>query len=316
MPSATQPDVSWVEVALTLDDPDLVEPVTEVLARFTPRPVALEYATPQVDARNRVVALGPVTVRAYIPAKRSDWEAVRGRVEEALRRLRPGRRPLPPARFRLLHEHDWAETWKRAYRPIPIGKRLVVVPAWLANPHPERTAIYIEPGMAFGTGLHPSTRLALAEVEVLAPGAPRVVDIGCGSGILSLAALKLGAERAVGVDVDPVAVAVARRNAALNDLAERFTALTGSLDTLRSSEAPFGTGDLVLANILAPVLVDLLRAGLAQVVEPGGALVLSGILDHQADEMAQAARAAGLREARRAIEGEWIALTFRREMKP
>ncbi len=302
----------WVEVALTLDDPELVDPVTEVLARFTPQPVALEYATPQVDARNHIVDLGPVTVRAYIPARREAWEAVRRRIEEALWHLGQVR-PLPAARFRLLEEQDWAEAWKRAYSPIPIGQRLVIVPAWLTNPHPERTAIFIEPGMAFGTGMHPSTRLVLAEVERLAPAATRVVDVGCGSGILSLAALKLGAGRAVGVDVDPVAVAVARRNAALNGLADRFTALAGSLDALRSPAAPFRTGDLVLANILAPVLVDLLRAGLAQVVEPGGALVLSGILAHQADEVAQAARGAGLTEARRNAEGEWVALTFRRE---
>ncbi len=302
----------WVEVALTLDDPELVDPVTEVLARFTPQPVALEYASPQVDARNHIVDLGPVTVRAYIPTTRRAWEALRRRVEEALWHLSQVH-PLPPAQYRLLEEQDWAEAWKRAYKPIPVGQRLVIVPAWLDNPLPQRVAVYLEPGMAFGTGMHPTTRLVLAEVERLASGIPRVVDVGCGSGILSLAALKLGAGRAVGVDVDPVAVAVARQNAARNGLADRFTALVGSLDALRSPAAPFRTGGLVLANILAPVLVDLLRAGLAQVVEPGGALVLSGILDHQADEVAQAARAAGLREARRTHEDEWVALTFRRE---
>ncbi len=305
-------DTAWVEVALTLDDPELVDALTEVLARFTPHPVALEYATPRVDERNHIVDLGPVTVRAYIPAQRRGWEAVRRRIEEALWHLSQVH-PLPPARFRLLEARDWAEAWKRAYKPIPVGQRLVIVPAWLPNPHPERVALYIEPGMAFGTGMHPTTRLVLAEVERLAPGVARVVDVGCGSGILSLAALKLGAERAVAVDVDPVAVELARQNAARNGLAERFTALVGSLEALRSPAAPFGTGALVLANILAPVLVDLLRAGLAQVVEPRGHVVLSGILEHQADDVAQAARAAGLREVHRGQEGEWVALTLRRE---
>ena len=312
--SSKPPDAAWLEVSLTLDDPEVVDAVAEVLARFTPQPLAWEYATPQVDARNHITDLGAVTLRAYIPVKPEHIEAVQRRVAEALWHLSQIR-PLPAPRFRLLRDEDWAEAWKRAYRPIPVGQRLAIVPAWMTNPWPDREAIFLEPGMAFGTGMHPTTRLVLAEVERLAPGAPRVVDVGCGSGILSLAALRLGAARAVGVDTDPVAVEVARQNAARNGLARRFTARVGSIEVLlRGDTVPFGQGELVLANILAPILVDLLGAGLAQVVAPGGHGVLSGILAPQADEVAAAARAAGLHVVRRSHEGDWVALTVQREV--
>ncbi len=305
----------WVEVSLTVDDPELVDPLTEVLARFTPQPVAFEYASPRVDARNHIVDLGPVTLRAYIPVPGGQWETVRRRVEEALWHLSQIR-PLPPARFRLLREEDWAQAWKKAYKPLPVGRRLIIVPAWLENPDPARVPLFIEPGMAFGTGMHPTTRLVLHEVERLAPGQARVLDVGCGSGILSLAALKLGAARALGLDVDPVAVEVARANAARNGLADRFSARVGSLAALQPGQVPFTTAGLVLANILAPVLVELLRSGLAAAVEPGGHVVLSGILADQAAEVADAARRAGLRVVRQAREGDWVAFTAQRPPSP
>ncbi len=311
MPPQPQP-ARWVEVSLTVDDPELVDPLTETLARFTPQPVALEYASPRVDAGNHIVDLGPATVRAYIPiAGEGDWEGVRRRVEEALWHL--GQiHPLPPARFRVLREEDWAQAWKKAYKPLPVGRRLVIVPAWLENPHPDRVPVFIEPGMAFGTGMHPTTRLVLLEVERLAPGQARVLDVGCGSGILSLAALRLGAAQALGLDVDPVAVEVARANAARNGLADRFSARVGSLEALQPGQVPFTTAGLVLANILAPVLVELLRSGLAAAVEPGGHVVLSGILADQAAGVAEAARQAGLRVVRQQREGDWVALTAQR----
>ncbi len=308
MSLADLPTTAWLEVTLTLDDAALAEAVAEVLARFTPRPVAWEYTSPRTDARNHIVDLGPVTLRAYLPLAEGHAEALRQRLEAALRAW-PN---LPPPRFRSLQPEDWATAWKRAYRPQAVGQRLAIVPAWLPNPWPERLAIFIEPGMAFGTGMHATTRLVLAEVELLAPHVQRVVDVGCGSGILSLAALRLGAGHAVGVDTDPLAVEAAQANAARNALQARFTVRQGSLEALQAPDLPFATGQLVLANILAPVLVDLLHAGLGQVVEPKGHLVLSGILADQAAAVEEAARTAGLRPIRQRREEEWVALTFRR----
>ncbi|NPA06247.1 MAG: 50S ribosomal protein L11 methyltransferase [Chloroflexi bacterium] len=300
----------WLEVALTLDDDEVTEAVSEVLARFTPQPLAYEYTQLRADARERLVDLGPVTVRAYIPlASPTQAEDVQRRVAEALAYLR-AIRPFPEARFRVLEPEDWAEAWKRAYQPIPIGERLVIVPAWLENPYPDRVAVILEPGMAFGTGMHPSTRLALRAAERYAALAPRVLDIGTGSGILAIAALKMGASRAVGVDVDELAIRVAQENARRNQVADRLTLLVGSLDALE--RAPFQQGDLVFANILAPVLLDLFDQGLASHVAPGGYLALSGILIEQGDQVAQAARAAGLEEVHRWQEGEWLGLVYRK----
>ncbi len=300
----------WLEVALTLDDDEVTEAVSEVLARFTPQPLAYEYTQLRADAREQLVDLGPVTVRAYIPlASPAHAEDVQRRVAEALAYLR-AIRPFPEARFRVLEPEDWAEAWKRAYKPIPIGERLAIVPAWLENPYPDRVAVTLEPGMAFGTGMHPSTRLALRAAERYAAHASRVLDIGTGSGILAIAALKLGASRAVGVDIDELAIRVARENARRNGVADRLTLLVGSLDAL--AQAPFQQGELVFANILAPVLLELLDQGLAEHVAPGGYLALSGMLAEQGEPVAQAARAAGLTEVHRWQEGEWLGLVYRR----
>ncbi|NPA27307.1 MAG: 50S ribosomal protein L11 methyltransferase [Chloroflexi bacterium] len=303
----------WLEVALQLDDDEVVEAVSEVLARFTPRPLAYEYTHLRADERNHLVDLGPVTVRAYIPlGSEDDAPALQRRIQEALHYLR-AIRPFPHETYRILEPEDWAEAWKQAYHPIPIGERLVVVPAWLENPYPDRVAVVLEPGMAFGTGMHPSTRLALRAAERYAAQSPRVLDIGTGSGILAIAALKLGAERAVGVDIEPLAIEVARENARRNQVADRLTLLPGSLDVLEN--APFSEGHLVFANILAPILEDLFAQGLAEHVLPQGILVLSGILAEQAPRVARAAREAGLEEVHRWQEGEWVALVYRRPSK-
>lgn len=298
---------AWLEVTLEVDG-EAAEAVAEVLNRFAPGQVVIESTAIAEDPQGEGYPVGPLRVRAYLPWD-ENVEEQRRRIEEALYFL-SRLRPLPEPTFRRLETKDWAEAWKAYYRPVPIGRRLIIVPAWMDNPFPERVALLLDPGMAFGTGMHPTTQMCLAEVERLVqPGMP-VLDIGCGSGILAIAALKLGAALAVGVDTDPEAVQVAQENARRNGVADRFVVAQGSVAEVRAGVGPFRQAPLVLANILAGVLVTLLREeGLGTLVAPGGHLVLSGILAPQAEEVLAAAEAVGLRLSHRRQIEDWVTLT-------
>ncbi len=310
MKTSSPPPSQWLEVSLEVNG-EMAEAVAEVLARFAPNRVVLESTAIQDQPDGEGVPTGPVRVAAYLPVD-EHLESTRQRLEEALWHLN-FIRPLPQPAYRFLQENDWAEAWKFAYRPIPVGERLMIVPAWLENPDPQRIPLLLDPGMAFGTGTHPTTQMCLAEVERLTQPGITVLDVGCGSGILSIAALKLGAAEAIGVDTDPQAVQVARENAARNGVAAGIQAAEGSVEALRTPPLGPRQAPVVLANILAPVLVKLLdEAGLADLVAPGGHLVLSGILESQADEVLAAAQRAGLRPAHRRQVEDWVTLTVAR----
>jgi ribosomal protein L11 methyltransferase len=301
-----KPKPSWLEVSLIVEA-ELVEPVSEVLARFAPDGVVVESTAVSAamdDSEGR--AVGPLRVAAYLPVDET-LEDKRRRLEESLWYL--GRiRPLPAASFQVIEQADWSESWKQHYHPIRIGERLVIVPAWLENPHPERIPIRIDPGMAFGTGTHPTTQLCLEFVEEYLTSGQSVIDLGCGTAILAIAALKLGAEQALGVDIDPQAVQAAQENAADNGVIERLELEVGSLREVLDGRFGLRQADLVLANILAPVLARLLGEGLGELLSPGGVLVLSGILAEQAGEVQAAMEASGLRLIEVRQMGDWVAL--------
>ena len=166
------------------------------------------------------------------------------------------------------------EAWKQHYRPIPIGRRLMILPAWLEAKDPERIAVKIDPGMAFGTGTHPSTQLCLEFLDDLLDAASRApatfIDIGCGSGILAIAALKLGVKSALGVDIDGDAIVNARENARVNGLGSELILGAGSVGEILDGTFAFRSAPLVAANILAPVIVRLLQDGLVDVLSTGG----------------------------------------------
>jgi ribosomal protein L11 methyltransferase len=184
---------------------------------------------------------------------------------------------LPPPPYQLSHvdDDDWVRRSQSQFQPVRISPRLWVVPTWHSPPDPDAINLVLDPGMAFGTGGHPSTRLCLLWLEKNVKSGESVVDYGCGSGILAIAAMKLGAGRAVGVDIDPEAVTVAHRNAQRNGVSVRF---------LDARSAPDLSGDLVVANILANPL-KMLAPALARICAPGGRLALSGILSQQAQEI-------------------------------
>jgi ribosomal protein L11 methyltransferase len=305
--------VSWLEVALVVDG-ELAEAVAEVLARFAPNGVVIESTAVTAEADDsQGHAIGPLRVSAYL-AIDERLEETRQKLEESLWYL--GRiQPLPAASFRTVEETNWAEAWKVHYRPISIGKNLVIVPAWLENPDQSRVAIRIDPGMAFGTGTHPTTQLCLELIEYFyrsktSTGA--VIDIGCGSGILTIAALKLGAQYGLGVDIDPEAVAASRENAVLNGVEGRLELSLGSLSDVRSGDHSIAQAPLVLANILAPVLVSLLDEGLGELTSPDGWLVLSGILAEQSTSVEAALQKNGLELVEKRQIGDWVALAATR----
>lgn len=313
----------WLEISLTVDG-ELAEAVAEVLSRFAPGGVVIESTALTAEADDSEGhPVGPLRVAAYLPVE-AGLDDTRRKLEESLWYL--GRiQPLPAPQFRSVQEADWAEAWKEHYQPITIGRRLIIVPAWLENPDPGRLPIRMDPGMAFGTGTHPTTQLCLELVDelydevrttedeenLLSPVVLRpstVIDIGCGSGILSVAALLLGAERALGVDIDPLAVEVATENAALNRVSDRFETGLGSVSEVLAGRFSLRQSPLVLANILAPVIIRLLDDGLGDLLSPGGSLVLSGIIQEQAGDVEAAFQKHGLHRVDRRQSGDWVAL--------
>jgi ribosomal protein L11 methyltransferase len=299
----------WLELAVQAD-PEAVEAVSEILGRAAPGGTSVEPAFELVDEGlgARIDPSRPATVRAYIPARdRAAADRAADDVATALGHLQAfGLRPIGELRTRIVDEADWADAWKAHFPVLRVGRRLVIRPTWRRHrAAPDDVVLALDPGMAFGTGLHPTTRLCLAGLEALADrGAlenKRVLDVGCGSGILATAAIRLGASDALGVDTDPIAVEATLANARRNRLARRIRAREGSLP---SGEPAF---DVVLANLIAGVLVPLAPT-LAAELRPGGSMVASGIFVDREAEVTSAFEAAGLAIRARAAEGEWVAL--------
>ncbi|GAB4521680.1 MAG: 50S ribosomal protein L11 methyltransferase [Anaerolineales bacterium] len=306
---------AWIEVSLTVDG-ELAEAVAEVLARHVPGGVVIESTRVEANEENEGRVVGPLRVCGYLPAD-DTLEATRQKISEGLWYL-SRIRPMPEPQFRPVAEQNWAETWKQHYRPIEIGQRILILPAWMPIPDGERIPILLEPGMAFGTGTHPTTQLCLQFLEELPLKGSDVIDIGCGSGILSIAALKLGARRAVGVDIEADAIPSAQENAALNGVQEALTLAVGSVSEVQRGDFGIRQAPIVLANILAPILVRLLDAGMADLLSPDGVLVLSGILEPQlqGDEghvsMLDALQRHHLRIQSQKNIGDWFALAVKR----
>ena len=305
--------MNWLEVSLTVSG-ELAEAVADVLARFAYSGVMMEQGVKYTSDEDAGTPTGPITVRAYLEIN-DQIEETRQKLEESLYYLGMIQ-TLPAASYREIADQNWMEAWKQHYKPILIGERLVVVPAWMDSPDPNRVAIRIDPGMAFGTGTHPTTQLCLELMEKLIPEIRlskndfRVIDVGCGSGILSIAALKLGAMSALGVDIDADSIANARENANTNDVGEELILGVGSVQDIRQGAFAFRQAPLVMANILAPVIIRLFDAGLAGLIDSNGLIILSGILQDQAESVIEAAQAKGLRRVEWRQMGDWVALTM------
>ena len=216
-----------------------------------------------------------------------------------------------------LREEDWATSWQKYYQPIPVGRRVYIVPDWMrGEPVPDgRTPLYLNPGLTFGTGAHPTTQLCLELLEEVLQSGDKVLDLGCGSGILAIAALAMGASWAIGIDIDPKAADVAFENAALNGVGpDRLSVYAG--DVLRDNKlaARLGAGQnrVVLANIVADVIIPL-SAKAGELMAPDGVFLTSGIIDDREDEVRAALEANGFAVVKHLERGGWHA--FRGERR-
>jgi ribosomal protein L11 methyltransferase len=285
--------MEWLEVSVTADN-EAAEAVADVLSHYAYRGVVIEAGPEGWNA-------GPVVVRAYLPADDQLW-ANKCRIEEALGHL-DRIRPVSVPTFRPVAEADWAEAWKERLSVLHVGRHIVIRPSWRDYaPAPEDVVIQLDPGMAFGTGLHPTTQMCLMELEKLIRPEVTMLDLGTGSGILAIAAAKLGARQVLAVDSDPVAVKVARGNVITNGVQETVSVLCGSL-----TEVP-GSYDLVVVNILARVIVDVMRGGLATRMRPGGILVAAGITADQASEVVAALEQEELTLLEQQQRDDWVCL--------
>lgn len=212
-----------------------------------------------------------------------------------------------------LKDEDWENNWKQYYQPLPIGEKLLVVPQWL-NPENEegRLPVLLDPGMIFGTGAHASTQMCMIALEKAIHGGESVIDLGSGSGILSITALLLGAKTAIGVDIDPKAEDIARENAAINKLYEdRFTAVTGDVIGDRAMmERLEGTYDIVLANIVADVIIPLSPV-VPHFLGKDSLFICSGILEQRLPEVQQAIVNAGMEILGVQMIDDWCQITAR-----
>ena len=294
---------SWLRISLEVD-PELAEVVSEVLARYIPGGVVIESTAIQADAEDEGHAVGPLRVSGYIPSD-AELEFNRARIEQGLRYLAMIK-PLPEPAYETIREQNWMETWKQHYIPLPIGKRLLILPAWIEMGTGGRIPVRIEPGMAFGTGVHPTTQVSLQLVERYVKAGDSVIDVGCGSAILAIAAAKLGASSIVAVDIDNQALDNARHNAELNNVDIEIG--HGSVTEVLTGQFKLHQGEVVVANILAPVLIRLLVSGLAGLLKPGGVLILSGILAEQEGEMKKSLEIAKLQIIEELRIEDWLGL--------
>ncbi len=205
-----------------------------------------------------------------------------------------------------VEDSDWENNWREYYKPIETGKRLVIVPEWEEIPAGERLPLRLDPGLIFGTGSHATTRMCLEALEDYALAGKKVLDLGCGSGILGIGALVLGCESCLGVDVDPKAPDVAAENAGLNSFGpDRIRFLAGDLIADASLRASLGNGyDIVLANIVADVIVPL-SPHVPGFLKPGGIYISSGIIEGRQDEVRHAIEGSGFTVLAERVEEEW-----------
>lgn len=284
----------WIEVAVPAHA-EAVEAVSEILSRVGYNGIAIEEPLEPSPAAEHLV-------KAYLIHD----AAARGRVRtvrEALGHLQAfGLGPIGPLRLRRIEDEDWLESWKASFTPLRIG-RFLVRPTWSDADPGDAIVLELDPGMAFGTGLHPTTQQCLRALSVLDVTGKAVADIGTGSAILAIAAAKRGAASVIAVDIDEVSMHAATENVARNGVA--VTVKQGS-----ARDVP-GRHDLVLANIVAPVL-QLIASDLARCTAPGGTLVTAGIIATAEEQTVAAFEAAGFRGARREQDGDWVSRTFTR----
>ncbi len=304
--------MNWLEVSVSASH-EASEAVYAVMSEYAPGAVAIEE--PVVQPRDgdgaHIDYSQPVTVSAYLPMDGEEQDK-RRHIEEGVWHL--GQIDIAgvgDVTVREMAEEDWANAWKEHYRTRKVGNRLVIKPSWLEyEPADDEVIVELDPGMAFGTGLHPTTDTCLKLLEEVVHGGEHILDLGTGSGILALAAVGLGASSVLALDTESVAVEAAAANASAAGYANQITVERGSLPLPMGHPSHGTLFDVVLANIIARVLIELAPA-LKAVLRPGGPLMASGIIIDREAEVVKAFEEAGLPVQRRVQSGDWISLVCR-----
>ena len=294
----------WFEITAKTP-PALVEPVAEIVRGVAPGGVSIEEPVEILGPEQgfRVRGGEPALIRCYLPS--SELGAM---LVEELRRAMEAY-PAVELSARPIFEQDWAVSWREFFGVVETGGRVVVVPSWVEHePAPGQLVIRLDPGQAFGTGHHETTRLCLGFLDrLVAPGA-RVLDVGTGSGILAIAAVLLGAAQVDAVDIDPVAAEVAEQNCAANGVSGQVRVRAGRLEPGDIGE-PY---DLVVSNISPDANIGLVPV-FELAVRPGGDLLLSGVLEQDVARVTAACAAAGFVHRETRLERDWAAIHLRRE---
>ncbi len=304
---------SWVEIACDVPV-EFIDVLSSFLTGISGNGVCVENLSVDAFSTSEIPESSRVTIKAYLSAA-IDPGPIMSELEAYLQELSAGRPEayIAPATIKAVRSEDWSSSWKVHFKPLRVGSRLLIVPTWEeAVSLPDDLVLRIDPGMAFGTGGHETTRLCLEMLEKSmdssGAGAPALLDLGTGSGILAMAASLLGGGRILALDIDPEAVLVARENLVLNGLAEKIECGTTPLESLTEDF------DIILANILAEELVRL-APWLASRLNPGGTLILSGILAEKEDLVRLGFASQPLQFVETSLAGEWIAMRYRRSVK-
>ena len=317
----------WLEVTVKVE-PDTVDAVAETLGRCSYGGVSIQpsetYKDDSHDITDKVIVNHTYTyfeISAYFEVSTNLTDKIQ-QLERELSLLgmiaRQSGLMVPKTQYTPIEDTNWTTIWRNRYKPIRIGHKLIIIPPW-ANIEIESSQIpvIIDPGQAFGTGAHPSTQLCLQAIEQhLIPG-DSVLDIGCGSGILAIAAIKLGAAMTTGLDTDNDSIHSARQNAATNGVFDQFQLVQGSLDTIKKQQLY----RIVVVNILSRTIMQLINRGLANIVANNGLLILSGILAEQSAEIEIALDNVGMKLVSKTnmteatpTTSEWVALTYCKEI--
>jgi ribosomal protein L11 methyltransferase len=302
----------WIEISLHLNG-EAAEAVATELQRWCHQGVAIEQANIEEGKYDDgdEIPVDALIVRGYFPND-AEAEEKRLQIERALIYMSM-MLPMPKPEYKIVQDEDWADAWKKHYKPIRLGTRTLVRPLWVeVEPEPNDIVIALDPGMAFGTGTHPTTQLCLEALERMVTPGLDVLDLGCGSGILSIAAAKLGAGKIIAVDIDQIAVDTTIENASQNGVADNIQTYRGSLETVITSARRF---DLLVVNILAKIIIEMCDHKLGQTVRPGGRAIFSGIIEDQRADVEAALRKTGLEPITYYQQTDWILIEAKRPIE-
>jgi ribosomal protein L11 methyltransferase len=305
--------MQWLELAVKVH-PEAVESVSELLSRYTTDGIVVEepYELVEDGQEFRVLVGQPVTVRVYLPQDGTEEEKQR-EIERGLWHFSSlGSQFIGEVFTRTVKDEDWANAWKEHFYVTHIGKRIVIRPSWREyTPKEGEVVLTLDPGMAFGTGLHPTTRMCLELLEQYVQPGTRLLDVGTGSGILSIAAAKMGAKEIYAIDNSSVAVESTRDNAEMNGLNDEIKVVLGVLDD-ESADRLAGQYDVVVANILAHIIGGM-APQLARTMAPNGILIVSGIIERRLHDALDPLLEAGLEVTEQSMIDDWMALVLRKK---